>query len=578
MQGVKKLSALKKNAFAASQAGLRERAQQIEAEQVRLVYTQAPVGCAATVLNAGIVTVVLWKVVAHPLLLAWLALLIALILSLFALLRLYQRLTPTADRLRFWRTLFTIGVGSGGTVGGAAGILLFPHESLIHQVFLVFVLGGMAAGAVAVLSPVMTAFLAVFIPTLLPVTVQLFLQGDEVHMSMGLLLLSFAGVLLLMAHHQQASITQSLHLRFENLDLIDSLSAAKSQAEEANRAKSQFLANVSHELRTPVSGVLGITELLLNMDLTDRQRRLAQTAHRSSQALLYIINDLLDFTKIEAGKLELENSGFGVRQLVAEVVELFAESAQQKGLELACLILDDVPPAVRGDPGRLRQVLMNLIGNALKFTEQGGIGVTVRSLKSGVHGPEECLLQFAVRDTGIGIAPEVQVRIFESFSQADGSTTRRYGGTGLGLAIAKQLVFMMGGEIGVESEPGRGSTFWFTARLQKQAAIAQGDQIRHPGGQGWQAFARATMQVRFQAHVLLAEDHPVNQEVTRAMLESTGCRVTVVTNGREALEALSCMSYDLVLMDCQMPEMDGFETTRVIREREAQGSVATSGL
>ena len=216
-----------------SQPGVRERARQIEAEQVRLLYTQAPAGCAATVLNAGIVTVVLWKVVAHPLLLAWLALLIAIILSLFVLLRLYQRLTPTADRLRFWRTLFIIGVGFGGTVGGAAGMLLFPYESLVHQVFLVFVLGGMAAGAVAVLSPVMTAFLVVFIPTLLPITVQLFLQGDDVHVPMGFLLLSFAGVLLVMARHQQASIAESLHLRFENLDLIHHLSVANSQAEEA---------------------------------------------------------------------------------------------------------------------------------------------------------------------------------------------------------------------------------------------------------------------------------------------------------------------------------------------------------
>src|SRR5436309_11197288 len=186
-----------------SPPGLRERARQIEAEQVRLLYTQAPTGCVATVLNAGIVTFVLWKVVAHPLLIAWLALLIAIILSLFVLLWMYHRATPTADRSRLWHTLFVIGAGSGGTVGGAAGILLFPYESLVHQVFLVFVLGGMAAGAVAVLSPVMAAFLAAFIPTLFPITVQLFLQGDAVHVPMGLLLLSFAGVLLSMARHQQ---------------------------------------------------------------------------------------------------------------------------------------------------------------------------------------------------------------------------------------------------------------------------------------------------------------------------------------------------------------------------------------
>src|SRR5215510_9590484 len=204
-----------------------QRARQIEAEQVKLLYKQAPAGCVATVLNAGIVTAVLWKVVAHSLLLTWLGLLIVIILSLFVLLRLYQRRTPTVGRISFWRIVFIIGVGCGATVGGAAGVLLFPYNSLIHQVFLVFVLGGMAAGAVAVLSPVMAAFLAVFIPTLLPITVQLFLQGDAVHVPMGLLLLSFAGVLLVMAHHQQASITESLRLRFENLDLIHHLSVTK---------------------------------------------------------------------------------------------------------------------------------------------------------------------------------------------------------------------------------------------------------------------------------------------------------------------------------------------------------------
>ncbi|HJY83502.1 MAG TPA: HAMP domain-containing sensor histidine kinase, partial [Candidatus Binatia bacterium] len=206
---------------------VRQRAQQIDAEQVSLLYRQTPAGCVATVVNAGIVTAVLWKVVAHPLLLAWFGLLTVILLSLFVLLRLYPRQTPTVDRTRFWRTLFIIGVGCGATVGGAAGVLLFPYDSLVHQVFLVFVLGGMATGAVAVLSPVMAAFLAVFIPTLLPLTVQLFLQGDAVHVPMGLLLLSFAGVLLVMAHHQQASITESLRLRFENLDLIHHLSVTK---------------------------------------------------------------------------------------------------------------------------------------------------------------------------------------------------------------------------------------------------------------------------------------------------------------------------------------------------------------
>jgi two-component system sensor histidine kinase/response regulator len=298
------------------------------------------------------------------------------------------------------------------------------------------------------------------------------------------LLLSFAGVLLMMACHLHASLTDSLRLRFANLELIQSLSVAKAHAEAANRAKSQFLANVSHELRTPLHGILGMTEILLGADVPEQHRRLARTVHRSGRALLQIINDLLDFAKIEAGKLDLEPLDFDVHQTVAEVVDVFAERAQRKGLALTCLISEEVPRVVRGDPGRLRQMLMNLLGNALKFTEQGGVSVTVRSLETGSPSPQGWLLQCAVSDTGIGIAPEAQAQIFEAFAQADGSTTRQYGGTGLGLAITKQLAVLMGGEIGVESALGKGATFWFTARLEHPAVPVRGEPLHSLGEPG----------------------------------------------------------------------------------------------
>ena len=238
------------------------------------------------------------------------------------------------------------------------------------------------------------------------------------------------------------------------------LTTAKEAADAANRAKSEFLANMSHEIRTPMNGVIGMTELLLATSLTERQRKLADTIFRSAVNLLGLINPVLDFSKIEAGHLELEAIAFSPRDVIEETTDLMAETAQRKGLELVCNVGCDVPMQVKGDPGRLRQVLTNLVGNAIKFTERGEVIVSARA-----DGPEG-LIRFGVEDTGIGLAPEARERIFEAFRQADGSTTRKYGGTGLGLAIAKRLVEHKGGSIAIESEPGHGSKFTFDAKFE----------------------------------------------------------------------------------------------------------------
>jgi PAS domain S-box-containing protein len=330
---------------------------------------------------------------------------------------------------------------------------------------------------------------------------------------------------------------------------VDVLVRARQAAQETSRVKSEFLANVSHELRTPLNGVLGMARLLMDTSLDTTQHEYAEIIRRSGRELLGVVDAILDFARAEAGRLEMEDGEVDALRIIEEACTSVAEEAAAKGLHVTSLVADEVPRQLRGDGARLRQVLVSLLGNAVKFTSSGTVVVRAGLVRGSTDGT---VLRFEVADTGIGLDAATQARLFQPFVQADGSATRRYGGAGLGLALCRRIVSAMGGQIGVRGEPGQGSTFWFTVRLSRPDAGA----------------LATTPEARRGGRVLVVEDNTVNQKVAVAMIESLGYGAEAVGNGIEAVEACARQTYDAILMDCQMPQMDGYKATAFIRQRE----------
>jgi CheY-like chemotaxis protein len=352
------------------------------------------------------------------------------------------------------------------------------------------------------------------------------------------------------------------HLTTDLAETQQQLESARDDAEASSRAKSEFLANMSHEIRTPMNGVIGMTEMLLKTNLSGEQQRFTETVSRSGETLLCIINDVLDFSKIEAGKISLEHTNLNLRDVIEDQGKLFSVRAHSKQLELACMVPSGIPEALKGDPTRLRQIISNLVGNAVKFTETGEVLVNVKLLD---ETDTAARLRIEVKDTGIGLRPEEVEPIFESFSQADGSTTRKYGGTGLGLAISRRLVGLMGGELSVDSDYGHGSVFWFELELEKQQGRQDTDH-------------KSPLIERADLHVLVVDDNLTNREILDHHLEAWGISHSCCESGARALELLHAAQADsnpfnLVILDYQMPEMDGLELARRISvDRQLSGT------
>jgi len=541
-------------------------------------------GLLVNVLLAVVAFASLWPITGAGHLIAWLAFMMFALAVRLVLHKGSVGAAGDAASRSHWRGLVVASCAMVGAGWGWLGFFLFPAQGASHQVLTLMVLA-VAVATVHTLAPWREAAAVFLLPAVLPMVARLALFGGSVWGTTAALLCVLMCFVWWNVLRYRAELSQRMRLRFQkeqsdserttyvrSIETANRLFAqvviereqaeaelqiAKQAAEDASRVKGEFLAYTSHEIRTPLNAIISLTRVVMESPLTAEQRDYLRRVRNAGERLLSLINDLLDMSKLEAGKLDIERVDFGLREVLDEVLQEQAIKATEKGLALELDIARDVPDHLLGDPLRLRQILLNLVGNALKFTEQGKVTIRIALLQRASE--VSCTLRISVIDTGIGIIPEKQAAMFQRYTQAESSTSRMFGGTGLGLSISKSLVELMSGTIGLRSEVGRGTEFFFDLPFGvRVAAVA----ATTAGRAALKTVAIPTLRV------LVAEDNEDNQLIIELLLVKKGFAVTIVSNGREALAQLDRARFDLVLMDLEMPEMGGFEAVAAIRERE----------